>query len=150
MNITITGTGEVRADATERWELLLEHYVAPFAKGGHEFFVGAGTGIDTLALQFLVTRRAPVTVVVPAAVDDLPDEARDRIRRAEQAYLAEVVELKDPRFPEPEAYQARDQYMVDRSALLVSYQPGQTSGEGTWSTVDYAASKDVPRLIVPL
>ncbi len=150
MNITITGTRDLPDAAAERCEILFERYLAPFAKGGHEFFVGGGVGFDTLVLEWLVTRRAPVTVVVPATVDDQPVPARGRIRQAEQAYLAEVVELEDPRYPEPEAYQARDRYMVDRSGLVIGYPLGDETGEGTWHTLDYAASRDTPRLIVPL
>jgi hypothetical protein len=148
MRITITGPPEV-PEAAERWQVLFEWYVGPFAHSGHDFFVGGGAGIDTLALQWLVMHRAPVTVVVPATVEDQPDEARERIRETERAVLAEVVELRHPEFPDAAAYQARDRYMVDRSSLVIGYAPPDGDSEAAWSALEYAASKGIPRLIVP-
>jgi predicted Rossmann fold nucleotide-binding protein DprA/Smf involved in DNA uptake len=149
MRITITGTRDV-PEAAGRCEALFERYLAPYATGGHSFFVGGAVGIDTLALDWLIPRRAPVTVVVPATVEDQPPPARDRIRHAQQAGLAEVVELRHPDFPEAEAYHARNRYMVDRSAFVIGYPLASTKVGGTWYTIEYAASKDMPRLIVPV
>lgn len=40
--------------------------------------------------------------------------------------------------------------MVDRSALVIGFPRTDSSSEGTWYTLEYAASKGTPRLIVPL
>ena len=120
MNITVTGPRELSPDAADRCETeAFERYLAPFVEGGHTFFVGGAAGVDTLALRWLVAHRAPVTIVVPATVEDQPGEAGGPIRQARQATLAEVVELDHPSFPEPEAHQARNRYMVDRSAFVI-------------------------------
>lgn len=149
MRITITGTRGV-PEAAGRCEILFERYLAPYATRGNGFFVGGAVGIDTLALDWLTARGAPVTVVVPATVDDQPDPARDRIRAAQRARLAEVVELRHPDFPEAEAYHARNRYMVDRSGFVIGYPLAGASGGGTWYTIEYAAAKGMPRLIVPV
>jgi predicted Rossmann fold nucleotide-binding protein DprA/Smf involved in DNA uptake len=149
MNITITGPRDVPADADDRSQALFARYMAPFVGAGHRFHVGGAIGVDTLALDWLAGR-APVTVVVPATVEDQPGPARDRIRRAERDGLAVVVELRHRAFPKAEAYYARNRYMVDRSELVIGYPlVGTSSGGGTWYTLGYADSKGMARLIVP-
>jgi hypothetical protein len=150
MNITITGPRAIPPAADDRCEVLFERYMAPFVRDGHEFFVGGAVGIDTLALEWLITRRSPVTVVVPATVEDQPAPAHERIRHAQRAGLARIVELRHPNFPEPDAYHARNRYMVDRSALVIGFPRRGSSSEGTGYTLEYAVSKGTPRLIVPL
>ncbi len=150
MNITITGTRNVPAGASDRCEVLFERCMGPFVRDGHAFFVGGAVGIDTLALDWLVGQQAPVTVVVPATVEDQPGPARDCIRSAQHAGLAAVVELRHRDFPAPDAYHARNRYMVDRSGLAIGYPRRDSSGGGTWYTLEYAASKGIPHLIVPL
>ena len=149
MRITITGTRDL-PDPPGATEVLLEEHLGPYAAAGHGFFVGGAMGVDTLALEWLLTRRAPVTVVVPATVEDQPTPARDRIRQAERAGLAEVVELRHPDFPKTEAYHARNRWMADRSELVIGFPLAGRGGGGTWYTLDYAASKDMPRLIIPI
>jgi predicted Rossmann fold nucleotide-binding protein DprA/Smf involved in DNA uptake len=148
VRITITGTRDV-PEAAGDCQALFE-WMRPYAAAGHGFFVGGAVGIDTLALGWLVSRRAPVTVVVPATVEDQPAAACGRIRQAERAGLAEVVELHHPGFPEAEAFHARNRYMVDRSQFVVGYPLSGRDGGGTWDTLEYAASKGLPRLIVPV
>jgi hypothetical protein len=150
MKITITGPRAMPPAAADRCEVLFERYMAPFVRNGHEFFVGGAVGIDTLALDWLATRQSPVTVVVPATVEDQQAPADERIRHAQRAGLAEVVELRHPSYPKPDAYHARNRYMVDRSALVIGFPRTGSSSEGTWYTLEYAASKGTPRLIVPL
>jgi hypothetical protein len=99
MKITITGPRAMPPAAADRCEVLFERYMAPFVREGHEFFVGGAVGIDTLALDWLATRQSPVTVVVPATVEDQQAPADERIRHAQRAGLAEVVELRHPSTP---------------------------------------------------
>jgi hypothetical protein len=151
MNITVTGPRDPPPDTADRCETMaFERYMAPFVEGGHAFFVGGDAGIDALALRWLITHRAPVTIVVPARVENQPGEAGDPIRQAALASLVEVVELRHPSFPDPEAHQARNRYMVDRSDLVIGYPLGRDRDTDTWYTLDYAASKGLPRLIVPV
>ncbi len=69
-------------------------------------------------------------------MEDQPPPARDRIRHAQQAGLAEVVELRDPDFPKAEAYHARNRYIVDRSAFVIGYPLASTKVGGTWYTIE--------------
>jgi hypothetical protein len=149
MRIAITGTRDL-PDPPGATEALLEEHPRPYAAAAHGFFVGGAVGVDTHALEWLLTRRAPITVVVPATIEDQPAPARDRIRQAERAGLAEVVELRHPDFPKAEAYHARNRWMVDRSELIIGFPLAGRGGGGTWSTLDYAAWKDMPRLIIPI
>ncbi len=149
MDITITGTRDISRDAAY-YEELFEWFLAPFAEDGHAFWVGGAVGIDTVALGWLTVRQAPVTVVVPATVEDQPATASSLIRRVHDAKLAELVELKHPSPPQADAYHARNRYMVDRSEFVIGFpKRGEQSG-GTWYTLGYAAAKELPRLIIPV
>jgi hypothetical protein len=150
VDITITGTRAVEGHEGPHYGRLFDLYLAPFVKAGHGFLVGGAIGIDTLALHWLASQGAPVTVAVPSTVAEQPDPARDAIRRAQREALVAVVELRHPGFPDAEAYHARNRWMVDRSQFTIGFPRTGEDGSGTWYTLDYAAGKGLPRLIVPV
>jgi len=61
-----------------------------------------------------------------------------------------VVELRHPEFPSAAAYHNRNRWMVDRAGLLVAFPQGNNPSSGTIYTVNYAAERDLPRVIVPI
>ncbi len=150
MRITITGTRDIDDAGAEHYQELFDRFLAPFATGGNQFFVGGAVGIDTHALGWLTVHRLPVTVVVPATVDDQPDPAAGLIRKVQRDALGAVVELAHPAFPEAEAYHARNRWMVDRSQFTIGFPRQGQESSGTWYTLDYTAAKGLPRLIVPV
>ncbi len=150
MRITITGTRDTDDARAGHYQKVFDRFLAPFATAGHQFLVGGAVGIDTHALGWLTGHRLPVTVVVPATVEDQPDLAASLIRKVQQDALATVVELRNAAFPEAEAYHARNRWMVDRSQLTIGFPCEGQEGGGTWYTLDYTAAKGLPRLIVPV
>jgi hypothetical protein len=150
--ITVSGARAIDRHSASGHDELFDQYLAPFAAEDTQFYVGGAVGIDSLALRWLTERsRAAITVVVPATVADQPDDARSEISAASRAgRLREVIELRHPRFPAPEAYHVRNRWMVDHSEFLIAFPRGTDSTSGTWQAVDYAAASAKPRLIVPL
>jgi hypothetical protein len=150
--ITVSGARVTNLRFAAANDELFAEYLAPFAAEHTQFYVGGAVGIDSLALRWLVEKsRAIVTVVVPATVADQPDNAQDEILAASRlGRLSEIVELRHPRFPEAEAYHARNRWMVDHSAFLIAFPHSTHSESGTWQTIHYAAASAKPRLIVPL
>lgn len=133
------------------YERLFADYLGPFSLPDSTVYVGGALGIDTFALRWLArATEALVAVVVPATVDEQPREAADAIRiAAASGRVHELVELVHPGFPSTEAYHARNRWMVDRAELLVAFPLADSQSEGgTAYTVDYAASRGVPRLVV--
>jgi hypothetical protein len=150
VDITITGTRATEGHDGPYYGRLFDLYLAPFVKAGHGFLVGGAIGVDTLALTWLASHRAPVTVVVPGTVAEQPDAAQDAVRQAQREGLVGVVELRHPGFPQAEAYHARNRWMVYRSQFTIGFPRTGEDGSGTWYTLDYAAGKGLPRLIVPV
>ena len=118
--ITVSGARMTNPRSAAANAELFAHYLAPFAAEHTQFYVGGAVGIDSMALRWLAEKsRATITVVVPATVADQPDDAQDEILAASRlGRLTEIIELRHPRFPEAEAYHARNRWMVDHSAFL--------------------------------
>lgn len=150
--ITVSGARVINQQPAAAKDELFVEYLAPFAAEHTQFYVGGAVGIDSLALRWLAERsRAVITVVVPAMVTDQPDDAQHEILAASRlGRLSEVIELRHPRFPEAEAYHARNRWMVDHSDFVIAFPYGTNSESGTWQTLRYAAASAKPRLIVPL
>jgi len=161
--IAITGTRRVPVtfDCTELFENTLRPFiVAPNVvrrlNSDHvaRVFVGGAVGIDTEALYWLADHTmAKIVVVVPWTVADQPINAQEAIYHAQTiGRVEDVVELKaDHRGPD--AYHARNRYMVDHAELVIGFPlrityPDPRQG-GTWATLNYADSRDKPVLIHP-
>lgn len=151
-SVTISGTRATGHHPDSWFTALFVRYVEPFIGGDTHVYVGGAPGIDTLALRWLTElARARITVVVPARLADQPIEARIVVAGAlRNEQLTDVVELRHPSFPEPEAYHARNRWMVDRSELLIAFPLSDGGASGTGQTIEYAASKRLPRLVVPV
>jgi hypothetical protein len=150
--ITVSGARVTNRRFAASNDELFAQYLAPFAAEDTQFYVGGAVGIDSSALRWLAEKsRAVITVVVPATVADQPDDAQGEILAASRlGRLSDIIELRHPRFPEAEAYHARNRWMVDHSAFLIAFPHGTNSESGTWQTIHYAAASAKPRLIVPL
>lgn len=132
------------------YDRLFADFLGPFTLPDRTVYVGGALGIDTLALRWLAREtKALVTVVVPATLEEQPREAAGAIRvAAASGRVHELIELVHPDFPSTEAYHARNRWMVDRSELLVAFPLNDGESRGTAYTIDYAASRGVPRLVV--
>jgi predicted Rossmann fold nucleotide-binding protein DprA/Smf involved in DNA uptake len=150
--ITVSGARVTNRGFAAINDELFAQYLAPFAAEHTQFYVGGAVGIDSLALRWLAKKsRAIITVAVPATVADQPDEAQREILAASRlGRLSEVIELRHPRFPEAQAYHARNRWMVDHSDFVIAFPQGTNGESGTWQTIQYAAALAKPRLIVPL
>jgi hypothetical protein len=151
-SVTISGTRATSHHPDNWFTALFARYVEPFIGSNAHVYVGGAPGIDTLALRWLTVRAcAQITVVVPARLADQPREARDAVASAlRDERVTNLVELRHPRFPAVEAYHARNRWMVDRSELLIAFPLADSGASGTGQTIEYAASKRLPRLVVPV
>ncbi|KOT91364.1 hypothetical protein ADK86_23575 [Streptomyces sp. NRRL F-5755] len=154
-SITITGTRTTGHHSDQWYDTTFAAYLAPFATLRTHFFVGGAKGIDSLALLWLAAHtRSAITVVMPATLEDQPEEAQQAVARC-RSRITEIVELKAPSLHSA-AYHARNRWMVDRSELTIGF-PQTIQGEstpsaktGTWQTLNYTAVLGKPRLIVPI
>ncbi|MEV6836753.1 hypothetical protein AB0N17_19975 [Streptomyces sp. NPDC051133] len=146
----ITGTRETGHRELTWFGDLFGTYLAPWARDDAHFFIGGAKGIDSLTLLWLAGHsKSRITVVVPGTVAQQPAEARQAIERCRDR-LAEVVELGAAELRTP-AYHARNRYMVDRAQMVLGFpREGPEGTSGTWQTINYAASRGKPRLIVPV
>ncbi|NKZ03304.1 hypothetical protein [Actinomadura latina] len=147
--VTITGTRSTGHRNLAEYRELFEDYVRPFAQPGVRFHLGGASGIDSLALLWLAGETdTELVVAVPAKLADQPADARHAVETARVAdRLTDLVELGGQ--TRTAGYHARNRWMVDRSQLTIGF-PHTASGGGTWYTLDYTASQDKPRLIVPV
>jgi predicted Rossmann fold nucleotide-binding protein DprA/Smf involved in DNA uptake len=149
--VVISGSRSTQHRPQHDYDNLFAEYLAPFL--GQEVLVilGGATGIDTLALDWVLAQtNARILVAVPGTVDDQPEEARESIAAARRNQRVEVVELRHPDFPSTAAYHSRNRWMVDRAGLVVAFPRGDNPTSGTWYTIGYAADHGLPRLIVPI
>lgn len=152
--ITITGTRSTGHRPASEYDRLFVEFLRPFSAAS--FYVGGATGIDTLALTWLTqATSSTVTVVLPGTLDDQPLDAQSAVETAQgRGRLRDVVELRHPDFAgqrSAEGYHARNRWMVDRSDFVVGFPLGTaTPAGGTWYTIEYAAERGLPRLIVPV
>jgi predicted Rossmann fold nucleotide-binding protein DprA/Smf involved in DNA uptake len=150
--VTITGTRGTRHRSPEEYHQIFAEYLAPFAGDRTQFYAGGASGIDSLALLWLIRETtSKITVVVPGTVSGQPDDARRAIATArENDGRTDVVELRHDAYPSAEAYHFRNRWMVDRSEFVIAFPHGDDRTRGTWYTADYAAEQGKPRLIVPI
>jgi len=136
----------------EEYDGLFAEFLAPFASDEAVVYVGGASGIDSLALAWLVANTgARAVVAAPGTVSGQPEEAQATIAAAlAHESRVEVVELHHPDFPSAAAYHSRNRWMVDRAGLLVAFPRGDDPSSGTWYTVGYAADRGLPRVIVPI
>lgn len=153
-SIAISGTRSTGHRTDREYFQVFADLVGPYAQRGEavRFYLGGAPGIDTLGLRWLAKEtRVALTIVVPATVAAQPEPARDAVRAAAADGRVDlVVELEHPDFPASAAYHVRNRYMVDNSELLIAFPLATGAGGGTLQTMDYAAMKGLPRLIVPV
>ncbi|KMS75650.1 hypothetical protein ACH49_21330 [Streptomyces leeuwenhoekii] len=150
LTAVITGTRKTGHREPAWFKSLFARYVAPWATPDNRFYLGGARGIDSLSLLWLAgNSQSPLTVVVPGAVAQQPAEARQAIERCRDR-IEGIVELAADELRTP-AFHARNRYMVDRADIVIGFPlEGSAGASGTWQTINYAASRGKPRLIVPV
>ncbi|MEV4252491.1 hypothetical protein AB0J52_04920 [Spirillospora sp. NPDC049652] len=148
--VTITGTRSTDHRPLDEYRRLFKEYLGPFAGPHVQYYIGGAPGIDSLSLSWLASETdAAITLVVPARVTDQPADARLAITTVREAgRLSDMVELRGE--ARTSGYHARNRYMVDRSDLVIGFPRSGMPGGGTHYTLDYATSRNKPRLVVPV
>lgn len=140
-----TGHRHVSEDVTVMLRARLREAIATLhgERGVTTFYAGGCTGFDTLAAQAVLEYRSDhpaVNLIVVVPYRDQPRRWNEDEKAEYQRILAEaskVVCLADHYYNG--CMQKRNRYMVDRSAVCVSYQT--KADGGTASTVKYTMSK---------
>lgn len=150
--VVISGSRSTEHRPPADYAALFGEFVAPFVADGTVVYIGGAQGIDSLALAWLATHTdGRVVVAAPGTVSGQPAEARAAIAAAlAHSKRVEVIELRHPDFPSTAAYHSRNRWMVDRAELLLAFPHGNDPLSGTLYTVNYAADRGLPRIIVPI
>ena len=119
-----------------------------YRKGYRSFYCGGALGFDTLAaLEVLRLRQkhpdVRLIVVIPCGNQDARWPAASKlIYRQILKEADETVQLADHYFAG--CMQIRNQYMIVRSGLCISYLRPECNSGGTWSTCMMAHKKGIP------
>jgi hypothetical protein len=150
--ITISGARSTSHLPNSAYVDLFDQYIEPFTSPSIRFYLGGATGIDTLALRWLVENSMPqITVAVPCTLDDQPPDAQAAVMEAlKSSDGTELVELRRSPRPDTDVYHYRNRWMVDRSELLIAFPHGDHEGSGTQYTIEYARTLNKARLVVPI
>jgi predicted Rossmann fold nucleotide-binding protein DprA/Smf involved in DNA uptake len=150
--VAISGTRRTKHLSAAEVEALFDRFLTPFIDTGTLVFVGGAKGIDTLALIWLVEQTVGrLCVVVPGTVEGQPEESQAAIEAAQAVATVDVVQLRHSEFPSTASYHHRNRWMVDRADLLTAFpRRNVESTSGTNYTIDYAAERGLPRIIVPI
>ena len=84
-------------------------------------------------------------IAVPCRNQDLKWSKDDKKRYAEILNNADIVNVLSESYT-PFCMQKRNEYMVDKSDLVIAFWNGEESG-GTWNTMNYAKRKSKQLLI---
>lgn len=134
---------------------LHDQFVLLYQQGVRRFYVGGATGTDQWAGEILLRLKEQrgysgieLIVAIPFAGHDESWDARSKARLA---FLVEhstnAVTVSDT--PGPEAYKARNYYMVDHADVLVAvYDNDRSIRSGTGQTVNYARKKGLPMIFI--
>ena len=131
------------ADAFARLDALLELL---YQRGYRDFLCGGALGFDQLAAVHVIRLRdkhpdVRLIFCLPCADQCAKWNRADCSQYERLLYLGDETRVLSP-FYYDGCMQARNAYMVDRSALCVAYMSHLRGG--TLSTVRYAISQDVP------
>lgn len=105
---------------------------------------GMAAGFDLLAGLAAMELEIPIIAVRPWSTHGVPKEWRERYA-AVLGYADEVwVTVMADAYPGPQAYQLRNEQMVDAADAVMAYwNPEKTHG-GTYNCIQYALAQEVP------
>lgn len=122
----------------------LEKAIDEAIKAGYRHFIcGNALGVDTWAAEIILKKkkqRKDITleIAVPFAGHNDKYEAVKRIQQA-----ADIVNVVSNAKLHTSAYIERNQYMVDKSSLLIAVYDENSPKGGTYRTVQHAIKHDV-------
>jgi hypothetical protein len=152
LSAVITGTRQTGHRELVWFSDLFARYLAPWATRDSRFYIGGARGIDSLSLLWLAgNSESRLTIVVPGTVAQQPAEARQAVERCRDR-IDEIVELGAAELRSP-AFHARNRHMVDHADMVLGFPLADADAQGrsgTWQTINYAATRGKPRLIVPV
>lgn len=130
--ITITGSRDVDP---EKLQSYCEPSLSPFLGKHNHWLVGGAAGVDHLVAEWLMSKSENVTGVVPFTKSDQPKAVQQTLDRLTGGCIELCLNKSKPALLK-RAYLDRNEYMVDRSRLVVAFWNGEKGG--TWQTIQYA------------
>lgn len=126
--------------------LILAVYNA-YLQGIRQFYCGMAVGFDMLAAETVLEMKGQLPDITLSAVIPYRNQSEQFSSSAKQRYET-ILKRADDVTVLAEEYQVRcfldrNDYMVERSSLLIAYFDGKPKG-GTFYTCNKAASKGVP------
>jgi len=148
--VCFTGRRDISAEDVPRVECELYSIVKQLAKDGYNCFIcGGALGFDTLAATAVIKHKREfdikLIIAVPHKGQDVLWAKHDRVRYAHILANADEVIYLAERYTQG-CMQARNRYMVDKSALLVAY--SDSAKGGTAYTCAYAIKQGVARMYI--
>ena len=143
---------KLRMCETEAKQALATAIDATLMAGKRTFISGMARGVDIWAAELVLQRRtADSSIHLICAVPHPGFEKRwsmhwqQRYRRILQE--ADLVRIITPSFSMG-SYQIRNEWMVDRSSLVIAVFNGEQGG--TKNTIDYAKAQGIPVLMIDM
>ncbi len=142
-SVCITGHRVVEKDITRG---VVEKYLNDLVNHNfHTFYVGMALGFDMLCFKILEKIRLKKKIKIVACIPcpSQPDKFSD-LQKEEYFRMVESADEKVvlSQSYTPSCMQRRNEYMVDKSGVVLAYLRRQKSG--TANTVHYAQKKGVP------
>lgn len=134
---------------------LHDQFILLYQQGVRKFFVGGSLGVDQWAGEILLRLKEQsaysdieLIVAIPFAGHDATWDERSKNRLAFLLrHCAESVTVSTTN--SPEAYKARNYYMVDHADILVAvYDDDRAIRSGTGQTANYARKKGLPLIFI--
>lgn len=128
---------------------LLQQIRRAHARGLTHFIVGMADGVDIMAAELVLKLRSELSLTLECAVPFRAQAAmysyQDKKRYRSILESADIRTLIAEEYSS-RCYELRNEYMVDRSALVIAVFDGQSGG--TRNTVEYAKSNNVETVIL--
>lgn len=110
-------------------------------EGVETFISGMAAGFDLWAADEAIDLGIPVIAARPWA-GHKPRNGDEELYQKVLDNAIEIVDVMDAeRYPGPQVYDLRNQWMVDNATHLMAYWSGVEKG-GTWNCVQYARDQD--------
>lgn len=134
---------------------LHDQFILLYERGVRRYFVGAALGVDMWSGEILLRLKEQpaysdieLIVVIPF---DGHDSTWDERSKSRLAYLLQhcTESVTVSSHSSPEAYKARNYYMVDHADILLAvYDNDRSIRSGTGQTVNYARKRNLPLIFI--
>ena len=132
-------------EAHKKYLVGMTRQIEKLIESGYTYFISGGAiGVDMDFADAVLQAKKQhkdiiLEIAVPCRNQDLKWSNGDKKRYAEILKSADIVNILSESYTSS-CMQKRNEYMVDKSDLIIAFWNGEESG-GTWNTINYAERK---------